>query len=105
MFIYHEGDMKQQIVGPIAFRGMGLTVEGMYLTSEVTCSVFALWSMFYSPVSVLYNLSHICLFAELEWMLGQAGAVDSTISEDPKPKVRDVLFQSLQSQKDECNDW
>lgn len=69
MFIYHEGEMKQQLVGPIAFRGMGITVD------------------------------------ELEWMLGQTGAVDSTITEDPKPKVRDVMFQSLQSQKDECNDW
>eukprot|EP00095_Tigriopus_kingsejongensis_P001835 maker-scaffold10_size831480-snap-gene-6.9 protein:Tk01835 transcript:maker-scaffold10_size831480-snap-gene-6.9-mRNA-1 annotation:"viral iap-associated factor homolog" len=61
IFIYLEGEMKSQIVGPMSFRGMKLTQD------------------------------------ELEFMLGRSGAVDTTIKEDPKPKVRDVLFSSLKN--------
>ncbi|XP_034944311.1 viral IAP-associated factor homolog [Chelonus insularis] len=47
--------------------------------------------------------------AELEWMLGQAEAVPSKIKEDPRPKVRDVLFTNLQKEKEDdlsdSNDW
>lgn len=47
--------------------------------------------------------------AELEWMLGQVEAVPSKITDDPKPKVRDVLFSNLRGANDndvaECNDW
>lgn len=46
--------------------------------------------------------------AELEWMLGQAEAVPTKIKEDPKPKVRDVLFSSLNNgdhNDDDGNDW
>lgn len=50
-----------------------------------------------------------CYFViELEWMLGQAEAVPTKITEDPKPKVRDVLFSTLRSKNDdlaESNDW
>ncbi|XP_043272418.1 viral IAP-associated factor homolog [Venturia canescens] len=72
LFIYHEGAMKKQIIGPIELRGMKLTEE------------------------------------ELEWMLGQAEAVPTKITEDPRPKVRDVLFSNLKNQTDdlaEDNDW
>lgn len=46
--------------------------------------------------------------AELEWMLGEAGAIPTKITEDPKPKVRDVLFSTLRHQNDDDddpNDW
>ncbi|XP_015431704.1 PREDICTED: viral IAP-associated factor homolog [Dufourea novaeangliae] len=72
IFIYHNGSMVKQIIGPMEFRGMKLTE------------------------------------AELEWMLGQAGAVPTKITEDPKPKVRDVLFSTLRPQNDDVsddNDW
>lgn len=44
---------------------------------------------------------------ELEWMLGQTGAVSTTIKEDPKPKIRDVLFTKLavENDNDDNNDW
>lgn len=41
-------------------------------------------------------------------MLGQEQAVPTKIKEDPKPKVRDVLFSKLKDQNDdlsEYNDW
>ncbi|KAF7991182.1 hypothetical protein HCN44_002744 [Aphidius gifuensis] len=59
LFIYHNGTMTKQIIGPIELRGMKLTE------------------------------------AELEWMLGQAEAIPTKIKDDPKPKVRDVLFSNL----------
>ena len=34
-------------------------------------------------------------FVELEWMLGQAGAVRTEIEEDPRPKVKDALSEAL----------
>lgn len=46
--------------------------------------------------------------AEFEWMLGEAKAIPTKVKEDPKPKVRDVLFESLNSKTDdldESNDW
>ncbi|KAK0082557.1 hypothetical protein PV325_010194 [Microctonus aethiopoides] len=73
LFIYHNGIMVKQIIGPIELRGMKLTEP------------------------------------ELEWMLGQIEAVPTKIIEDPKPKVRDVLFSNLRGANDddvsECNDW
>ncbi|KAK2582815.1 hypothetical protein KPH14_008902 [Odynerus spinipes] len=42
--------------------------------------------------------------AELEWMLGQTKAVQTQITEDPRPKVKDVLFSTLQVDND-SNDW
>lgn len=48
------------------------------------------------------------IIAELEWMLGQAEAVPTKIKDDPKPKVRDVLFSKLNQQNDDLadtNDW
>lgn len=29
IFVYYEGEMKKQFIGPIALRGMNLTYEGM----------------------------------------------------------------------------
>lgn len=70
IFIYQNGNMVKQIIGPLEFRGMTL--------SE----------------------------AELEWMLGQEEAIPTKIKEDPRPKVRDVLFSNLKINNDEdANDW
>lgn len=65
IFIYYEGNMVKQFIGPEAF---------------------------YENISV----------EELEWMLGQAGAVQTEIEENPRPKVKDVLFSQLNS---DANDW
>merc|ERR1712059_198065 len=51
IFVYYEGQMKGQMVGPMDFRGMNLTE------------------------------------AEFEFLLGKTGAIESTIKDDPKPKV------------------
>jgi len=59
LFVYYEGGMKGQMVGPLEFRGMKL--------SE----------------------------AEFEYLLGKTGAIDTTIKDDPKPKVTDVMMSSL----------
>lgn len=65
LFIYYEGKMKHQMVGPNEFRS-NLTLE------------------------------------ELEYILGQAKAIPTTLTEDPRRKTRDVLFSSL---ADSNNDW
>ncbi|XP_043265878.1 viral IAP-associated factor homolog [Colletes gigas] len=46
--------------------------------------------------------------AELEWMLGEAGAVPTKFTKDPRPKIKDVLFSTLRSTSDDVdddNDW
>ena len=47
------------------------------------------------------------IFTELEWILGQTGAVPTHLEEDPRPKVRDVLFSKLRNNDDlsDDNDW
>jgi hypothetical protein len=48
------------------------------------------------------------LLTELEWILGQAGAVPTELEGDPRPKVRDVLFSKLENNGDDLgddNDW
>jgi hypothetical protein len=48
------------------------------------------------------------LLTELEWILGQTGAVPTQMDEDPRPKARDVLFSKLKSNDDDLgdgNDW
>nr|CAD7392404.1 unnamed protein product [Timema cristinae] len=69
VFLYYQGNLKKQWVGPHQFRGLSLSVD------------------------------------ELEWMLGQAGAVQTQLEEDPRPKIRDVLFSKLQDDLSEDNDW
>ncbi|XP_053613593.1 viral IAP-associated factor homolog [Plodia interpunctella] len=64
VFVYFEGDMKKQFVGPHELRGTSLTCD------------------------------------ELEYLLGQAGAVDTKMKEDPRPKIKDKLFTDLGN-----NDW
>jgi len=59
IFVYYEGAMKAQMVGPLEFRGMNLTED------------------------------------EFEYLLGKTGAIETTIKDDPKPKVKDVMMSSL----------
>nr|CAH7728706.1 unnamed protein product [Callosobruchus chinensis] len=65
IFIYFEGELKQQITGPLELRGPNLTLE------------------------------------EFEYLLGKTGAVNTTIKEDPRPKIKDKLFSDLS----DTNDW
>ncbi|KAF4526059.1 hypothetical protein B566_EDAN015078 [Ephemera danica] len=74
IFVYFEGELKSQLIGPIALRGMNLSLD------------------------------------ELEWLLKEAGAVESKLTEDPKPKVKDVLMSKLRGtinddDGDDINDW
>ncbi|EDW40167.1 GL25063 [Drosophila persimilis] len=65
IFIYHQGAMRKQFIGPLELRGDKLTVE------------------------------------ELEFMLGQVGAVSTEITEDPKPQIRDKLLCELEDKSSE----
>ncbi|XP_064455913.1 phosducin-like protein 3 [Ornithodoros turicata] len=69
IFVYYDGKMKKQFIGPDAFGGMKLKVD------------------------------------ELEWMLAEAGAVQTDLEEDPRPKTRDVLMSTLRADYDETSDW
>nr|ACO12809.1 Viral IAP-associated factor homolog [Lepeophtheirus salmonis] len=71
IFIYYQGEMKTQIVGPMEFRGMN------------------------------------CTEAEFEFILGRTGAISTTITKDPKPAVKDILFSSLKQNDGDSdeNDW
>ncbi|XP_054268963.1 viral IAP-associated factor homolog [Macrosteles quadrilineatus] len=66
IFVYFEGDMKAQLIGPASFRRADISIE------------------------------------ELEYLLGQTGAFKTDITEDPRPKPKDVLFSTLKSDN---NDW
>ncbi|KAG1672980.1 Viral IAP-associated factor [Nymphon striatum] len=73
VFVYYEGDMKKQFVGPHEFGGMSLK------------------------------------FDVLEWMLHEAGAVKSTLEEDPRPRIKDAMMSKLRSSQQDNdsddNDW
>lgn len=97
IFIYHNGNMVKQIIGPLELRGMKLTERG---------NTFGFRVSFASYKIKKYIVPFHC--AELEWMLGQVEAVPTNIKEDPRPKVRDVLFSSLKNENedlDDDNDW
>lgn len=65
IFVYHNGQMKKQFLGPLELRAPKCTKD------------------------------------ELEFMLGQVGAIKTEITEDPRPVVQDVLFRDLADN----NDW
>lgn len=70
IFVYFEGDMKSQFIGPPDFRREDITEE------------------------------------ELEYMLGKAGAIQTDITEDPRPKVKPRgIFYSADDDDDEKDDW
>lgn len=46
-----------------------------------------------------FNFFYFCL-SEFEYLLGKVGAVDTKITDDPKPKIKDKMFADLGS-----NDW
>lgn len=61
IFVYFEGNLKSQLVGPMAFRGTSMKLE------------------------------------EMEYILGNTGAIDTPIKKDPKPAVKDVMMSSLRN--------
>ncbi|ALC44374.1 viaf, partial [Drosophila busckii] len=65
IFIYHEGALRKQFIGPLELRGEKLTLD------------------------------------EMEFMLGQAGAVPTEIKEDPRPQIRDKLLADLEDKSSE----
>lgn len=86
IFIYYEGELKKQIVGPLDLRGPNLTCDGEYSN----------FKLFYSV-----GIKMLKLFVEFEYILGKAGAVNTDIKEDPRPKIQDKMFQDLA----DTNDW
>lgn len=92
--------MVKQIIGPIELRGMKLTEAGNY--NIIINSFNKYWNIY-----VCTNINYY-IIVELEWMLGQAEAIPTKITKDPKPKIRDVLFSSLRHENDDVadsNDW
>uniref|UniRef100_A0A6M2DJ77 Putative conserved phosducin-like protein n=1 Tax=Xenopsylla cheopis TaxID=163159 RepID=A0A6M2DJ77_XENCH len=65
IFIYFEGDMKKQFIGPLELRGPSISCD------------------------------------EFEYLIGKSGAVNTDITEDPRPVVKDKLFSDLA----DSNDW
>ncbi|KAK3793387.1 hypothetical protein RRG08_039193 [Elysia crispata] len=63
IFVYFEGDLKKQWVGPFALGGMNLKQD------------------------------------ELEWLLAQAGAVQSDIEKPERPEVDDVLTKAVRQSR------
>lgn len=61
IFVYRDGDLKENWIGPHQFGGMNLKID------------------------------------ELEWRLHKAGIVESTLEEDPKPKVQDMMMSSIRA--------
>ena len=41
---------------------------------------------------------------ELEYMLGQKGALETDIKKDPRPKVKDVMISSLRTKSEDSDD-
>ena len=41
---------------------------------------------------------------EFEFLLGRTGAIQTSVKEDPKPKVRDVLMSSLRQGRGDTDD-
>lgn len=52
------------------------------------------------PVKFILSSCISKFLAEFEYILGQAGAVNTKIEEDPKQRIKDKLFTDLGS-----NDW
>ena len=54
IFIYNEGDMKKQFVGPIEFGGMNFTQDGrLHLYSHHDCCL--------TPDELFFSARHICI--------------------------------------------
>ncbi|ERL90690.1 hypothetical protein D910_08037 [Dendroctonus ponderosae] len=81
LFVYFEGDLKSKVVGPVEFRGPNLTLNGKLLRR--------------------LQHEHNSGFLEFEYLLGKAGAIETSIKEDPRPRIRDKMMQDLS----ETNDW
>lgn len=82
IFVYFEGALKTQIVGPLEFRGPNLTQDGTSLPVSIfSCTIF--------------------FFVEFEFLIGKTGAIETTIKEDPRPAIKDKMFADLAS----TNDW
>ena len=59
IFVYLEGDIKAQFIGPLVFGGMSLTLD------------------------------------ELEWKLSESGAIKTSLEENPRKPVEDVLLSAV----------
>lgn len=88
VFVYLDGNIINQFIGH-DFNN-NLSLEGFYNY------LFRITSWSFVVIYIIISL------IELEWMLGQTGAIDTNIKENPRPKVKDVLFSQLSS---DANDW
>lgn len=47
------------------------------------------------------KMKYMFCFVEFEYLLGQIGAINTSIKEDPRPVIRDKLMADL----NDSNDW
>lgn len=49
----------------------------------------------------MFIILKLFLIAEFEYIVGQTGAINTDIKEDPRPKIKDKMFADLS----DSNDW
>lgn len=98
IFVYHNGALKSQLIGPSSFPQslkqdgkLSFVSSNEYINSKTIC--YLLYVSREDAKFVLCNFP--CLILELEWMLSETGAIKSELEEDPRPKTRDALFSQL----------
>lgn len=71
VFVYFEGDLKKQLVGPFEFRGMNLTYDGKFksfgkLSQE---NKYLDFFLFTSDDAAYYSLNNLFIFQSLNGFL------------------------------------
>lgn len=54
MFIYYEGDLRKQIVGPLEFRGPNVTIEGITRGQYAYISYIFIVTLIFLQISNIY---------------------------------------------------
>ncbi|GAB5569532.1 phosducin-like protein 3 [Prionailurus iriomotensis] len=107
IFVYLEGDIKAQFIGPLVFGGMNLTIDvhlitvALKLSSNVDDHSFCLEKNWLDGLedkglvlTVLGDLAFLC-HVELEWKLSESGAIKTDLEENPKKPIEDTLLSSV----------
>ena len=110
-YITALGNMKNQIVGPISFRGMKLTIDELeYMLGKVSPIELILTQLIITYKK--YQCTNQMEFWIIPNIFIQAGAVETSIKSDPKPQVQDVMMSSLRNgnganneDSSDDNDW
>ena len=84
IFVYHNGQLIKQLIGPIVFGTEKITLDGKEL---------------YNFKDFLFSI-YIPNETEVEWILSRTGAVQTTLEEDPR-KIQSRKF----FEKYDDSDW